>query len=165
MDRSTIETIRREVKAFSDSQPSSNLVALIPASTNPSIATPPSRKGADLELAITRLTTSGGNAIRTGLGTAFDLYSDPSLEKYRRAIVVFTSSDEPVSQETLSSLVNRAEQFIGRRNVDLYVIGLGQNPQEFVRLAQFTESVGGSFKLTTTAELQAVLAPLMRQLQ
>ena len=165
MDRSTVETIRREVKAFSDSIPSSDLIAIIPASTNPSITTPPSPKGADLDLAITRLTTSGGNAVRTGLNTAFDLYSDPSLQKYRRAIVVFTSSDEPVSQEALSRLANRAEQFIGRRNVDLYVIALGSNPQEFVRLAQFTESVGGAFKLTTTAELQSVLAPLMRQLQ
>lgn len=165
MDRQAIETIRREIKAFADMSPTGNLVALVPASTNPSISTPPSTKGEDLERAITRLTTSGGNAIRTGLNTAFDLYSDTSLQKYRRAIVVLTTSDEPLVQDAFSSLINRGDQFVGRRNVDLYVIGIGGSPQEFSSLNQFTQFIGGTFKLTNTANLPATLLPLLRQLQ
>lgn len=165
VDRPTMETIRREIKSFADTISDSSRVALIPASTNLNIPTPPSPKGADLDRAITRLTTSGGNAIRTGLSNAFDLYTDISLQKYRRAIVVFTTSDEPLTQEALTSLMNRADQYIGRRNVDLYVIGLGASPQEFASLAQLTKFVGGTFKMTTTANLPATLLPLMRQLQ
>jgi von Willebrand factor type A domain len=165
-DRATMETIRREIKLFIESRPSpDDLVAIISASSSPEIVSDPTANPETLTLALGKLSTVGGNAIRDGVQTAFTLFSDLSTKEYRRAVVVFTSGKDTSSQTSTTQFANRASQLVGRKNVDLYVLGLGTNDTDFGELPLLVQQSGGAFIRTSLASLPADLFPVARRVQ
>lgn len=165
-DRMTIETLRREIKLFIDNRPSpDDSVAIISASSVPDIISEPSTNAELLEIGLSRLSTSGGNAIRDGLQTAFSIFSDQRSRDFRRAVVVFTSGRDTSSQTSVTQISNRASQLVGRKNVDLFVIGLGQGDTDFGELPTLTQQVGGVFVRSSLASLPADLFPITRRVQ
>ena len=165
-DRTALETVRREIKLFIESRPSpEDSVAIISASTTPEILSEPSTNAEILLLALARLNTTGGNAIRDGIQTAFTIFSDLTSRDYRRAIIVFTSSKDTSSQTSITQLSNRASQLVGRKNVDLFVFGLGGSEADFGELPSLTRQSGGTFVATTVASLPADLFPVARRVQ
>ena len=166
MDRSSLETIRREIKLFIDNRPSqSDAVAIIGASSNPETLSEPSTNVELLNIVLARLTTVGGNAIRDGIQTAFTLFSDLSTQNFRRSVVVFTADKDTSSQTSAAQLKNRASQLVGRKNVDLFVIGLGASEDNFGDLPATIRAVGGTFSLATAASLPSQFFPIARRAQ
>jgi Mg-chelatase subunit ChlD len=165
-DRPTMETIKREVKMFIESRPSQNdSIALISASSNPEILSEPQVNGELLNIALSKATTSGGNAIRDGIQTAFTIFTDLTSHNYRRSVVVFTSSKDTSSQTSITQLTNRASQLVGRKNVDLFVIGFGSSKADFGDIPALTKEVGGTFIRTSIANLPADFYPIARRMQ
>lgn len=165
-DRATMETIRREIKLFIDSRPSpQDAVAIIRASSTPEIVSAPTTSPEALSLALSRLSTMGGNAIRDGIQTAFSIFTDLTTKEYRRAVVVFTSAKDTSSQTSVDQLANRADQLVGRKNVDLFVLGLGANDVDFGDLPSLVQQSGGTFIRTSLASLPADLFPVARRVQ
>lgn len=165
-DLTIMETIRREISLFVNNRPSkSDLVALVSASSNPEVLRDPTSDPELLSISISRFTTSGGNAIRDGMESAFTIFEDSSSTAYRRSIIVFTSAKDTSSQTTVEQLTNRATQLVGRKNVDLFVIALGGSEEEFGELPTLTRKVGGRFVLTDIASLPGVFYPIARRVQ
>jgi Mg-chelatase subunit ChlD len=165
-DRATMETIRREIKLFIENRPSpQDAVAIISASSTPEIACDPTTNSEFLTLALGKLSTLGGNAIRDGIQTAFTIFSDLTTKEYRRAIVVFTSGKDTSSQTSTAQFVNRAGQLVGRKNVDLFVLGLGAQDADFGDLPSLVQQAGGAFIRTNLASLPADLFPVSRRVQ
>ena len=165
-DRPTMETIRREVKMFIESRPSqTDSVALISASSNPEILSEPQVSAELLNIALNKISTTGGNAIRDGIQTAFTLFADLTSNNYRRSVVVFTSSKDTSSQTSITQLTNRATQLVGRKNVDLFVIGLGASNADFGELPELTKEVGGTFIRSSLASLPSDFFPIARRIQ
>lgn len=165
-DRPTMETIRREVKMFIESRPSQNdTVALISASSNPEILSEPQVNAELLNIALNKISTTGGNAIRDGIQTAFTMFTDLTSHNYRRSVVVFTSSKDTSSQTSITQLTSRASQLVGRKNVDLFVIALGGPTADFGELPELTKEVGGTFIRSNIASLPADFFPIARRIQ
>jgi hypothetical protein len=165
-DRPTMETIRREVKMFIESRPSqTDSVALISASSNPEILSEPQVSAELLNIALNKISTTGGNAIRDGIQTAFTLFADLTSNNYRRSVVVFTSSKDTSSQTSITQLTNRATQLVGRKNVDLFVIALGAPKADFGELPELTKEVGGTFIRSSLASLPSDFFPIARRIQ
>jgi hypothetical protein len=93
------------------------------------------------------------------------MFSDLKSRNFRRAVVVFTSSKDTSSQTSITQLTNRATQLVGRKNVDLFVFGLGSKDSDFGELPSLTQEVGGSFINTNVASLPADLFPVTRRVQ
>ena len=165
-DRPTMETIRREIKQFIESRPSpEDSVALVSASSTPEILSEPQTNTELLNIALTKISTSGGNAIRDGIQTAFTIFSDLTSQHYRRSIVVFTSSKDTSSQTSITQITNRASQLVGRKNVDLFVVGFGGTDGDFAELPDLTKDVGGTFIRSNIASLPADFFPIARRVQ
>lgn len=165
-DRVALETIRREIKSFVENRPSpSDIVAIISASSTPEIICEPTTNPEIVTLALARLSTTGGNAIRDGIQAAFTLLSDLTTKEYRRSVVVFTSSKDTSSQTSATQLSTRATQLIGRRNVDLFVLGIASGNSDFGELPDVVQQAGGSFIRTNLAMLPADLFPVARRAQ
>jgi Mg-chelatase subunit ChlD len=165
-DRPTMETIRREIKLFIESRPSpDDAVALVSASTNPAILSAPQTSTESLNNALNKISTSGGNAIRDGIQTAFTIFTDLTSLNYRRSVIVFTSGKDVASQTSITRLTNRASQLVGRKGVDLFVIGFGAATADFGELPALTKDVGGTFIRTTNATFPADFFPIARRVQ
>lgn len=165
-DRAAMETIRREIKSFFDSRPSPNdTIAVISASSTPELICEPTTNPELVTLALARLSTTGGNAIRDGIQTAFTILSDLTNKEYRRAVVVFTSGKDTSSQTSVTQLSNRASQLVGRKNVELFVLGIGSRNPDFGELPNLVQQAGGTFIQTDLASLPAELFPVARQVQ
>ena len=165
-DRINMETIRRELSLFVEKRPSKDdTVAIVSASSDPDILREPESDPELLKLSISRLTTSGGNAIRDGIETAFNIFEDISSTKYRRSVVVFTSAKDTSSQTAIEQLTNRASQLVGRKNVDLFVIAIGGSEQNFGELPAVTRKVGGTFVLTDIPSLPGKFYAIARRVQ
>jgi hypothetical protein len=163
-DLTNMETIRRELSLFVDSRPSKeDKVALVSASSDPQVMRDLETDPELLKLSISRLTTAGGNAIQDGIGTAFTMFEDLSSPAYRRSVVAFTSAKDTSSQTTLEQLTNRASQLVGRRNVDLFVIGIGGAEEDFGDLPALTRKVGGTFVLTDIPSLPGKFYSIARR--
>jgi Mg-chelatase subunit ChlD len=161
-----METIRRELSLFVDRRPSKDdTVALVSASSDPDVLREPETDPELLKLSISRLTTAGGNAIRDGIRTAFNIFEDTSSTNYRRSVVVFTSAKDTSSQTTIDQLTNRASQLVGRKNVDLFVIAIGGSEQDFGELPAVTRKVGGTFVLTDIPSLPGKFYAIGRRVQ
>jgi hypothetical protein len=165
-DLTTMETIRRELSLFVERRPSKeDRVAIVSASSNPEVMREPMTDPELLKLSISRLTTAGGNAIRDGIETAFNILQDLSSSTYRRAVVVFTSAKDTSSQASVEQLTNRANQLVGRKNVDLFVIAIGGSEQDFGELPAVTRKVGGTFVLTDIPSLPGKFYAIGRRVQ
>lgn len=165
-DLTNMETIRRELSLFVDRRPSKDdTVALVSASSDPDVLREPETDPELLKLSISRLTTAGGNAIRDGIRTAFNIFEDTSSTNYRRSVVVFTSAKDTSSQTTIDQLTNRASQLVGRKNVDLFVIAIGGSEQDFGELPAVTRKVGGTFVLTDIPSLPGKFYAIGRRVQ
>lgn len=165
-DLTNMETIRRELSLFVDRRPSKeDRVALISASSDPQVMRDLETDPELLKLSISRLTTAGGNAIQDGIGTALSMFDDLSSTSSRRSVVVFTSAKDTSSQTTVEQLTNRANQLVGRRNVDLFVIAIGGSEQDFGELPAVTRKVGGTFVLTDIPSLPGKFYAIARRVQ
>ena len=165
-DRTIMETIRREISLFVERRPApSDTVALVSASTDAEVLREPTTDPELLNISINRMTTAGGNAIRDGIETAFNIFEEITSLAYRRSIIVFTSASDTSSQTTVEQLTNRASQLVGRKNVDLFVIALGRSEQEFGELPAITRKVGGTFVLTDIASLPGNFYGIARRVQ
>ena len=165
-NRATIETIRREISLFIERRPSKDdTVALISASSDPEVMRESTTDPELLKISIDRMTTGGGNAIRDGIETAFNIFEDVASSDYRRSIIVFTSANDSSSQTTVEQLTNRASQLVGRKNVDLFVIAVGGSEQDFGELPAITRKVGGTFVLTDIASLPGNFYGIARRVQ
>lgn len=165
-NRAVVETLRRELKLFADRRTArTDLITIVSASSDQQVSREPTADPELITIALDRLTTAGGNAIRDGIETALNLVGDTSASNYRRSIIVFTSGSDTSSQTTVEQLRNRASQMVGRRNIDLFVIGLGDSEGAFRQLPDLTRGVGGTFILTDIASLPAKFYPIARRVQ
>lgn len=165
-DLATIETIRREISFFIDARPSKDdSVAIVTTSSQSEVAREPTTDAELLNLTLSRLSTSGGSAVRDGIDAAFNLFEGTYATPSRHSIIVFTSTGDTSSQTTVEQLRNRASQFVGRRNVDLFVLGVGGAEQDFGELPALTKKAGGHFLQTDLSTLPDVFDAIARQVQ
>jgi hypothetical protein len=165
-NKETLEAIKREISQFiSNRLDERNLVSLVASSTSPDVLAVATTQQDALRHALERMTTAGGTATRDGLMMAFDLFADARSQSYRRAIVAIVSSKDTSSRTALSQFLNRGNQLIGRRNVDLYVLALGGSKQSFGDLSTLVNAVGGTFINVEPTDLQPALSPIFKQLQ
>lgn len=165
-NRAVVETLRRELKLFVDRRTApTDLVSIVSASSDPKVSREPTADTELITLAIDRLTTAGGNAIRDGIETAFNLVGDSSASNYRRSIIVITSGTDTSSQTTVDQLRNRASQMVGRRDIELFVIGLGDSEAAFGQLPGLSREVGGTFILTDIPSFPMKFYPIARRVQ
>ncbi len=165
-DLATIETIRREISFFIDARPSKDdSVAIVTTSSQSEVAREPTTDAELLNLTLSRLSTSGGSAVRDGIDAAFNLFEGTYATPSRHSIIVFTSTGDTSSQTTVEQLRNRASQFVGRRNVDLFVLGVGGAEQDFGELPALTKEAGGHFLQTDLSTLPDVFDAIARQVQ
>jgi hypothetical protein len=165
-NRAVVETLRRELKLFVDRRTApTDLISIVSASSDQQVSREPTGDPELITIALDRLTTAGGNAILDGLETAFNLFGDSSASDYRRSIIVVTSGSDTSSQTTVEQLRNRASQMVGRRNIDLFVIGLGDAEGAFGQLPDLTRGVGGTFILADIASFPAKFYPIARRVQ
>ena len=165
-NRAVVETLRRELKLFADRRTApTDLISIVSASSDQQVSREPTGDPELITIALDRLTTVGGNAILDGIETAFNLFGDSSASDYRRSIIVVTSGSDTSSQTTVDQLRNRASQMVGRRNIDLFVIGLGDAEGAFGQLPDLTREVGGTFVLADIASFPAKFYPIARRVQ
>lgn len=165
-NRAVVETLRRELKLFVDRRTApTDLISVVSASSDQQVSREPTGDPELITIALDRLTTAGGNAILDGIETAFNLFGDSSASDYRRSIIVVTSGSDTSSQTTVDQLRNRASQMVGRRNIDLFVIGLGDAEGAFGQLPDLTREVGGTFVLADIASFPAKFYPIARRVQ
>ncbi len=165
-NRAVVETLRRELKLFAHRRTApTDMISIVSASSDQQVSREPTADTELITLAIDRLTTAGGNAIRDGIETAFNLVGDSSASNFRRSVIVVTSGTDTSSQTTVDQLRNRASQMVGRRDIDLFVIGLGDSEQAFGQLPQLTREVGGTFILSDIASFPMKFYPIARRVQ
>lgn len=163
--RPIIESIKREIsQSFTSRKTPRDLVTLIAASTSSQVLAANASAPSEIDAAVSRLTTTGGNAIRDGILTAFDLISDLNSQSYRRSVIAFIASGDTSSKSELAQLLNRGNQLVGRRNVDLYVVAIDISPNQLGDIPKAVNAIGGSFVSTTLADLPATMAPIFRQI-
>jgi Mg-chelatase subunit ChlD len=165
-DKTTMETIRRELMLFTESRSSKDDgIAIVSASSDQEVSRELTSDPELVRIAISRLTTTGGNAIRDGIETALSILEDTSPREFRRTVVVFTSANDTSSQTTVEHLTNRASQLVGRKNLELFVLAIGTSEQEFGELPALTRKVGGTFELTDIPSLPSTFYPITRRVQ
>jgi hypothetical protein len=165
-NRAVVETLRRELKLFADRRTApTDLISIVSASSDQQVSREPTADPELIRIALDRLTTAGGNAVRDGIETAFNLVGDSSRSNYRRSLIVITSGSDTSSQTTVDQLRNRASQMVGRRDIDLFVIGLGDSEAAFGQLPDLTREVGGTFILADIASFPARFYPIARRVQ
>lgn len=163
--RPVIESIKREItQSFVSRKDSRDLVTVIAASTSSQVLAVNADSPSDIDAAVSRLTTTGGNSIRDGILTAFDLISDLKSQSYRRSVVAFIASPDTSSKSDLAQLLNRGNQLVGRRNVDLYVVAVDIAPNQLGDIPKAVNAIGGTFVSTTVANLPTTMAPILRQI-
>lgn len=164
--RDALEAIKREIRGYvSHGLDDHNLVSIVAASTSPEVLTVASSRQGEVESALQRLTTSGGTATRDGFALAFDLFADTNSRSFRRTIVAFVSGKDTSSRTALSQFLNRGNQLVGRRNVELQVIAIGNEPKQFGDLETLVRAVGGTFVRVPLADLSSAVAQLTKQLR
>jgi hypothetical protein len=161
-----LDSIKQQVSSFISTRVSEgDLVSLISSSTNSDVLAATSSDTSSLESAMNRMTTSGGTAIRDGLIIGFDLFAEERSQKLRRAIVAFVSSKDTSSKTAVAQLLNRGNQLVGRRNVQLYVLGIDGDPGSFGDLPGLVNTIGGTFLTTRQGDLPTTLAPILKQIE
>ena len=160
-----LDSIKQQLSEFVTTRISTgDLVSLIASSTHSDILAATSADKATLERAILRMTTSGGAAVRDGLIIGFDLLAEERSQSSRRAMVAFVSSKDTSSKTAIAQLLNRGNQLVGRRNVQLYVIGIDGPPEAFGDLPGLISTIGGTFLTTSLGDLPTTLAPILKQI-
>jgi hypothetical protein len=79
-------------------------------------------------------------------------------------VIAFIASGDTSSKSELAQLLNRGNQLVGRRNVDLYVVAIDISPNQLGDIPKAVNAIGGSFVSTTLADLPATMAPIFRQI-
>ena len=160
-----LDSIKQQLSEFVTTRLSTgDLISVIASSTNSDVLAATSTEKATLERAIGRMTTSGGTAVRDGLIIGFDLFAEERSQSSRRAMVAFVSSKDTSSKTAIAQLLNRGNQLVGRRNVQLYVIGIDGPPEAFGDLPGLINTIGGTFVTTRLGDLPTTLAPILKQI-
>jgi Mg-chelatase subunit ChlD len=164
--RDALEAIKREIRGYvSQGLSDRNLVSIVASSTSPEVLTVASSRQGEVESALQRLTTAGGTATRDGFALAFDLLADANARSYRRTIVAFVSGKDTSSRTALSQFLNRGNQLVGRRNVELHVIAIGNDQKQFGDLETLIKAIGGTYARVPLVDLSAAVTPIVNQLR
>ena len=104
----------------------------------------------------------GGSSAYDALKAGMDELSAPSLNGYRRTLIMITDGEGLNSELSLQGIQDYLSSRLSRYDVNIQIIALKREGADFSDLEKIARGVNGYFRAATAAELMGIIQEAMR---
>jgi Ca-activated chloride channel family protein len=110
--------------------------------------------------ALDQLRAQGGSSIYDAILKAITTIQNPSLDNYRRTIIVFTDGGDKNSNTPLSRLLELVRESTSRVSINLLIIGVGRD-ESFDDMRKIAEAANGLFVEAQYDDLDSIFQRIL----